>query len=86
VWVLRVRDPKAPRQFRVPMVPVVSSLGVIVCGAMIFGLGWPNWSRLGVWLAIGLVLYFTYGIRKSKLQKGTPPDAAPAAANEGPGE
>ncbi len=67
VWVLRVRDPKTPRQFRVPAVPVVSTLGVIVCGSMIFGLGWPNWSRLGVWLAIGLVIYFSYSIKHSKL-------------------
>ena len=36
-------------------------LGVLVCGAMIFGLGWTNWTRLGVWLVIGLVVYFAYG-------------------------
>jgi APA family basic amino acid/polyamine antiporter len=39
---------------------------------MIFGLGWPNWTRLGVWLVIGLVIYFTYGVRNSKLRKATP--------------
>src|ERR1019366_1526964 len=44
-WVMRVKEPDAPRQFRVPMVPVVSILGVVVCGSMIFGLGWPNWTR-----------------------------------------
>jgi basic amino acid/polyamine antiporter, APA family len=38
-----------------------------VCGAMIFGLGWTNWMRLGVWLAIGLVLYFSYGRSHSRL-------------------
>jgi APA family basic amino acid/polyamine antiporter len=36
---------------------------------MIFGLGWPNWTRLGVWLIIGLVLYFSYGQKHSKLQQ-----------------
>ena len=69
VWVMRVKEPDAPRQFRVPMVPVVSTLGVVVCGSMIFGLGWPNWARLGVWLVIGLVVYFTYGIKQSKLHR-----------------
>jgi APA family basic amino acid/polyamine antiporter len=68
VWVMRVKEPGAPRQFRVPMVQVVSTLGVVVCGSMIFGLGWPNWARLGVWLVIGLTLYFSYGIKRSKLQ------------------
>jgi APA family basic amino acid/polyamine antiporter len=69
VWVLRVRDPNAPRQFRTPLVPVVPILGILVNTAMIFGLGWPNWSRLGVWLAIGLVIYFSYGRYHSKLQR-----------------
>jgi APA family basic amino acid/polyamine antiporter len=69
VWVMRVKEPDAPRQFRVPMVPVVSTLGVLVCAAMIFGLGWPNWTRLGVWLVIGLVIYFTYSIKHSKLHR-----------------
>jgi APA family basic amino acid/polyamine antiporter len=67
VWVLRVRDPGAPREFRTPFVPVVPILGVIVNTAMIFGLGWTNWARLAVWLAIGLVIYFAYGRHRSKL-------------------
>jgi len=67
VWVLRVRDPNAPRQFRTPLVPLVPILGVLVNAAMIFGLGWPNWTRLGIWLVIGLVIYFTYGRHHSKL-------------------
>jgi APA family basic amino acid/polyamine antiporter len=70
VWVMRVKEPDAPRQFRVPMVQAVSILGVVVCGSMIFGLGWPNWTRLGVWLVIGLVIYFSYGSKHSKLQQG----------------
>jgi APA family basic amino acid/polyamine antiporter len=68
VWVLRVRQPELPRPFRAPVVPVISTCGVLVCGSMIFGLGWPNWTRLGVWLAIGLVFYFTYGRRHSRVQ------------------
>ena len=69
VWVLRVRDPDAPRQFKTPLVPLVPILGIVVNVAMIFGLGWPNWARLGVWLAIGLVIYFVYGRHHSKLNK-----------------
>jgi APA family basic amino acid/polyamine antiporter len=67
VWILRVRHPELPRQFKTPLVPLVPILGIGVCASMIFGLGWPNWLRLGVWLAIGLVIYFSYGRKKSKL-------------------
>jgi APA family basic amino acid/polyamine antiporter len=67
VWILRVRDPDAPRQFRTPLVPIVPILGIGVCASMIFGLGWPNWLRLGVWLALGLAVYFGYSARHSKL-------------------
>jgi APA family basic amino acid/polyamine antiporter len=61
------------------MVPVVSTLGVLSCGAMIFGLGWTNWARLGVWLVIGLGIYFTYGVKHSKA-RAEQPDAAPSPA------
>ena len=58
-----------PRGFTVPALPVVAVLGIIVCGAMIFGLGWTNWLRLAVWLAIGLVIYFSYGHKHSVLAR-----------------
>jgi len=70
VWVMRRKEPGAQRQFHAPIVPVTSTLGVLSCGWMIYGLGWTNWTRLGVWLVIGLVCYFGYGIRRSKLQQG----------------
>ena len=70
VWLMRVNNPEIPRQFKTPLVPLVPILGIAVCSAMIFGLGWTNWARLGVWLAIGLVIYFTYSIKNSKLNKG----------------
>ena len=69
VWLLRVKRPELPRAFRVTAVPLVSTLGIVTCGAMIYGLGWTNWLRLGVWLAIGLVFYFAYGRTHSKLVK-----------------
>jgi APA family basic amino acid/polyamine antiporter len=68
VWILRRRRPDLPRAFRVPAVPVVSTLGVIVCGSMIYGLGWTNWMRLLVWLLIGLVFYFAYGAKHSRVR------------------
>jgi APA family basic amino acid/polyamine antiporter len=67
VWIMRRRRPDLPRGFKVPALPVVAVLGIVVCGAMIFGLGWTNWLRLIAWLAIGLVFYFTYGRKHSKL-------------------
>jgi basic amino acid/polyamine antiporter, APA family len=67
VWIMRVKEPGIPRQFKTPLVPLVPILGIIVCGAMIFGLGWTNWARLIVWLIIGLVIYFTYSRKHSKL-------------------
>ena len=67
VWVLRVKRPELPRAFRVAGVPVVATLGIVVCASMIYGLGYLNWIRLAVWLAIGLVFYFTYGRTHSKI-------------------
>src|SRR5206468_559752 len=68
VWIMRVRRPEIPRAFVVPALPLVAILGILVCGSMIYGLGWTNWLRLGVWLAIGLVFYFGYGMKHSRLQ------------------
>jgi basic amino acid/polyamine antiporter, APA family len=71
VIILRKTDPDLPRQFKTPLVPLVPILGIIVCGAMIYGLGWTNWLRLLGWLAIGFVIYFGYSRYHSKLDNGT---------------
>ena len=70
VMILRKTNPDLPRQFKTPLVPFVPILGILVCGAMIFGLGWANWARLGGWLLIGFVIYFLYSKKNSKLQQG----------------
>ena len=72
VWILRASRPDLERAFRVPAVPVVSTLGIIVCGAMIYGLGWTNWMRLLVWLVIGLIFYFSYGKYHSRISAPPP--------------
>ena len=67
VIILRKTEPDLPRQFKTPWVPFVPILGIIVCAAMIFGLGWLNWVRLLGWLAIGFVIYFAYSRKNSRL-------------------
>ncbi|MBO0910417.1 MAG: amino acid permease [Acidobacteria bacterium] len=68
VVVLRRTNPEQPRPFRTPWVPLVPVLGVIVNGFMMYKLGWENWARLIIWLVIGLVVYFTYSRKHSKVQ------------------
>jgi APA family basic amino acid/polyamine antiporter len=70
VWIMRNKRPDLPRGFVVPALPVVAVLGVVVCGAMIYGLGWTNWARLLVWLVIGLAFYFGYGRSHSRMERG----------------
>jgi APA family basic amino acid/polyamine antiporter len=72
VWIMRVKRPDLERGFRVPMAPVVSILGIVTCGAMIYGLGWTNWMRLIVWLLIGFIFYFTYGKSHSRINEPPP--------------
>ena len=68
VVVLRRTDPAQPRPFRTPWVPLVPILGVLFNGYMMYKLGWVNWARLIVWLVIGLVVYFAYGQKHSRVQ------------------
>jgi APA family basic amino acid/polyamine antiporter len=70
VWIMRVKNPEVPRQFKAPAYKLTATIGIIVCAAMIFGLGWTNWARLIGWLIIGLFIYFSYSIKNSRLRKG----------------
>ena len=67
VLVLRRINPSQPRPFRTPWVPVVPVLGIVVNGYMMYKLGWINWARLITWLVIGLVIYFTYSRKHSRI-------------------
>ncbi|MCC6816422.1 MAG: amino acid permease [Saprospiraceae bacterium] len=69
VIILRKKEPNMPRAFKTPLVPIVPILGIIVCLAMIYGLGWTNWLRLIGWLALGLIIYFSYSVKHSNLNK-----------------
>jgi APA family basic amino acid/polyamine antiporter len=72
VVVLRYTNPSQPRPFRTPWVPFIPLLGVITNGYMMAKLGKWNWIRLGAWLAIGLVVYFTYSVKHSRVQAMQP--------------
>lgn len=67
IIILRYKEPNLKRAFKTPLVPFVPILGIISCLYLAWGLPAQTWWRFIVWLIIGLVIYFAYGIRKSKL-------------------
>lgn len=69
VIVLRYTNPQAERPFRTPFVPVVPILGILVCVAMMASLPGESWERLGMWMALGVVIYFAYSRKNSVLRK-----------------
>lgn len=68
VWIMRRRMPDAPRAFKTPWVPFVPIMGILVCLAMMISLPGDTWLRLIIWMAIGLVIYFGYGKKRSKVR------------------
>ena len=69
VLALRIKEPDRPRPFKVPFVWVVAPLGVLSCLYVMLGLPVKAWERFGIWMVIGAVLYFLYGVRHSALMK-----------------
>jgi APA family basic amino acid/polyamine antiporter len=67
---LRRADPDRPRPFRVPGVPFTPLISIVACAYLMFQLPRVTWIRFGIWLLIGLVLYFLYGYRHSVLRTG----------------
>ena len=68
VLVLRAKDPARPRPFKVPFVWPVTLVGAAACVYTMAGLPIRAWERFGMWLAIGLVLYFAYGFSRSRIR------------------
>ncbi|EFK56744.1 amino acid permease [Sphingobacterium spiritivorum] len=69
ILVLRKTAPDIERPFRTPLVPLIPILGVIVCVTMMASLPIQSWERLGIWLGIGMIIYFIYGKKHSKIRK-----------------
>jgi APA family basic amino acid/polyamine antiporter len=68
IIILRVKRPDIKRSFKTPWVPLIPILGAGICILQMLSLPWETWTRLIVWMVIGFVIYFTYGIRKSKIR------------------
>ncbi len=68
VLIMRKTNPEAERPFRAPLVPLVPIVGILTCLLLMFSLPAENWLRLGVWLLIGFVIYFSYGRRHSRMR------------------
>ena len=67
VIALRRRQPDRPRGFRVPLVPLLPAISIVCCLVLMLGLPLETWIRFFVWLIVGLVIYFTFGRRSSRL-------------------
>ncbi|WP_417942279.1 amino acid permease [Flavobacterium sp. RS13.1] len=67
VMVMRKKMPDAPRAFRTPWVPFVPITGIVICFALMYSLPNESWARLVIWMALGILIYFIYGKKNSKL-------------------
>lgn len=77
VWIMRKKNPEIKRPFKTPAVPIVSTLGVLVCTGMIVALDAQTLKVAFIWMAIGLIIYFLYSRKRSKLHN--PGDILPTA-------
>jgi len=69
VIVLRRTSPDVPRPFRTPGVPWVPIAGASICCAQMIGLPIATWERLAIWLVIGLIVYASYGYRRTEANR-----------------
>jgi APA family basic amino acid/polyamine antiporter len=69
VLVLRITDPHLERPFKTPLVWVTAPLGTIFSVYLMLQLPPDTWIRLAIWMGIGLLIYFIYGIRKSRINE-----------------
>lgn len=69
VLVLRRTQPELPRGFRTPLMPVTPLIGLALCVLLVFGLAPQTWLAFGAWTLVGLIVYFGYGMRRSRLNE-----------------
>jgi len=72
ILVLRVREPSLPRRFTTPFVWFVAPAGAVSALALMSALPYTTWRRLIVWFVVGMVVYISYGVRRSKLAQPPP--------------
>ena len=72
VIVLRRTRPDLPRPFRMPMVPLLPILSAVIAFLLMLGLPRATWERLVIWMVVGIVIYFAYGYRRSRLRATDP--------------
>ena len=83
VMVLRWREPGRYRPFRTPAVWLVAPAAILSCGFLMAQLPGITWERFVIWLAVGLVIYFSYGYRRSRLETGEEPAGEPQPVDFG---
>jgi len=88
VLVLRITQPRLERPFKAPAIWIVAPSGALTSIFLMLGLPADTWWRLAFWLAIGLVIYFAYGARHSRIATSLQPRRSPTsgARAAGPGE
>jgi APA family basic amino acid/polyamine antiporter len=82
VWILRRTRPELPRSFRVPLVPFLPIVSALASFYLMLNLPGETWLRFGVWMVIGVLLYFLYGRRRSRLAAGGALDPSTAGDRE----
>src|SRR6266567_389736 len=80
ILVLRIREPNLPRKFTTPFVWFVAPAGALSAMALMAALPWTTWRRLLVWFVIGMIVYFAYGVRRSKLAQPPSSDTKPSTS------
>lgn len=67
IWILRMKQPDSPRKFRTPAFKIVCSLCVLICLGLMIALPYVTWIRFAMWMVLGVVVYFIFGLKHSKL-------------------
>lgn len=69
IWILRIKHPESPRKFKTPAYKIVCSLCVLICFALMIALPLVTWIRFVLWMVIGIIIYFLFGFKHSRLNE-----------------